>query len=78
MEILDLRGFITPFTLLKVSNTFKGLTPGHVLEVLWSNPETSSDLFKILPAASVEVMAMEELEEAQPPYFRARLKKRRS
>jgi len=75
MQILDLRGFITPFTLLKVSNTFKEMSVGGTLEVLWSNSETSSDLFKVLPASSFEVIVMEEVESKGEPYYRAKLKK---
>jgi TusA-related sulfurtransferase len=75
MQILDLRGFITPFTILKVSNTFKKMSAGGILEILWSNPETSSDLFKVLPATSLEVIVMEEIE-GKEPYYRAQLKKK--
>ncbi|MBW1895378.1 MAG: sulfurtransferase TusA family protein [Deltaproteobacteria bacterium] len=75
MQILDLRGFITPFTLLKVSNTFKEMSVGGTLEILWSNPETSSDLFKVLQSSSFEVIIMEEVE-GKEPYYRAKLKKR--
>jgi len=75
MQILDLRGFITPFTILKISNTFKEMSGGKILEILWSNPETSSDLFKVLPEASLEVILMEEIE-GKKPYYRAQLKKK--
>jgi len=76
MQVLDLRGFIAPFTLLKVSNAFKEMPTEGVLEILWSNSETSSDLFKVLPATSYEVIVMEAVEEKEP-YYRALLKKRR-
>ena len=74
MQILDLRGFITPFTLLKVSYAFKEMPREGVLEILWSNPETSSDLFKVLPATSYEVIEMEAVE-GKDGYYRAQLKK---
>lgn len=53
-HVLDLRGEISPFTLLKVSNTFRQMEKGEILEVLWSNPETSSQIKKILPKDSWE------------------------
>lgn len=74
MQILDLRGFISSFTLLKVSNAFKEMPREGVLEVLWSNPETLSDLFKVLPAESYEVIVTETTE-GKDRYYRARLKK---
>ena len=60
---IDLRGAIIPFTLLKVSQAFKMINPGEILEVLWSDPETQNDLFKILPDSSYELILMEMLEE---------------
>lgn len=71
---LDLRGAIIPFTLLKVSQTFKMINPGETLEVLWSDPETQNDLFKILPDSAYELILMEELEEDST--YRLRLTKR--
>ena len=60
---IDLRGAIIPFTLLKVSQAFKMINPGEILEVLWSDPETQYDLFKILPDSSYELILMEALED---------------
>ncbi len=71
---LDLRGAIIPFTLLKVSQAFKMINPGETLEVLWSDPETQNDLFKILPDSAYELILMEELEEDST--YRIRLTKR--
>ncbi len=71
---IDLRGAIIPFTLLKVSQAFKMIRPGETLEVLWSDPETQNDLFKILPDSSYELLLMEELEEDTK--YRIRLTKK--
>ena len=71
---IDLRGAIIPFTLLKVSQAFKMINPGEILEVLWSDPETQNDLFKILPDSSYELILMETLEENTT--YRIRLAKK--
>ena len=60
---LDLRGAIIPFSLLKVSQVFKIIKPGELLEILCSDPDIKKDLFKILPHYSCELTLMEELEE---------------
>ena len=70
---LDLRGAIIPFSLLKVSQVFKIIKPGELLEILCSDPDIKKDLFKILPHSSYELNSMEELEEECS--YRIRLKK---
>jgi len=72
---LDLRGAIIPFTLLKVSLAFRTLDVGDTLEVLWSDPDTPGDLFKVLPVAEYDLISMEEMEEENPCY-RLKLKKK--
>lgn len=71
---LDLRGAIIPFTLLKVSQTFKMINPGDTLEVLLGDEETRNDLFKILPDSSYELILMEKL--GKDFTYRIRLRKR--
>ena len=70
---LDLRGAIIPFSLLKVSQVFKIIQPGEMLEILCSDPDTRNDLFKILPESAYELTLMEELEEDY--FYRIQLKK---
>ncbi len=70
---LDLRGVIIPFSLLKVSQVFKIIKPGGLLEILCSDPDIQKDLFKILPKSSYELTIMEELEEKCS--YRIQLKK---
>ena len=70
---LDLRGAIIPFSLLKVSQVFKIIKPGEQLEILYSDPDTRGDLFKILPESSYELTLMEELEKDY--FYRIQLKK---
>ena len=65
---LDLRGAIVPFSLLKVKRVLKLMDLGETLEVRWNDPDTSADLFKVLPASSYELVSFEELAEAEPSY----------
>ncbi|MBI9091253.1 MAG: sulfurtransferase TusA family protein [Desulfobacterium sp.] len=73
-HVLDLRGGISPFTLLKVSNTFRQMQTGEILEVLWSNPETSSQIRKVLPRDSWEEVKMEAVRE-KGAWFTIQLRK---
>ena len=72
---LDLRGIIMPFSLLKISQAVRGIEPGDSLEVLWSDPDTPADLFKVLPRNAYELVGMDRVEEKEP-YFRLMLLKR--
>jgi len=72
---LDLRGTIMPFSLLKISQALRVIEPGDSLEVLWSDPDTPADLFKILPHNTYELVGMDRVEE-KDPYFRLLLLKR--
>jgi len=72
---LDLRGTLMPFSLLKISQALRGIAPGDSLEVLWSDPDTPADLFKILPQNAYELVGMDRVEE-KDPYFRLMLLKR--
>jgi TusA-related sulfurtransferase len=72
---LDLRGTIMPFSLLKISQALRGIEPGESLEILWSDPDTPADLFKILPHNAYELVGMDRVEE-KDPYFRLMLLKR--
>ena len=75
-HILDLRGAIPPITLLKVSQVFREMKPHEILEILFRDPDTRTDLFKVLPPFSYELIMMEELEEESS--FRVRMKKSRN
>ena len=73
-HILDLRGAIPPITLLKVSQVFREMKTQETLEILCRDPETRTDLFKIIPAFSYELIIMEEMEDDS--FFRVRMKKK--
>ena len=72
---LDLRRAITPFTLLKVSQVFRTIQAGDIIEIFWSDPDTAADLFKILPESSFDLIVMEEMEDDEPSY-RMEIKKK--
>jgi TusA-related sulfurtransferase len=72
---LDLRGLLVPLSLLKVTQSFRALKPGETLEVLWREPESQQELFRVLPHASYEVIEMNEKGRANP-YYRIQLQKK--
>ncbi len=72
-HILDLRGAISPITLLKVSQVFREMKPQEILEILCRDPDTRTDLFKVLPPFSYELIIMEKLEDESS--FRVQMKK---
>ena len=70
--MLDLRGAIIPFALLKASQKFREIKAGETMEILVNNPDVKRDLFKILPPFSYEVTALNDEES----FYRIRLKKK--
>lgn len=76
MYHLDLRGRINPFVLLKASNAFKELKAGETIEIIGSSPEITTDLLKVLPAASCEIISSETIEDKHKG-FRILLKKKK-
>lgn len=63
MQKIDLRGAISPFTLLKISNAFRTLEKGEVLEIFWGDRDLLNDLVKIIPESSYELIEMENLDQ---------------
>lgn len=73
-RLLDLRGGGSPFALLKVSDTFRQMGEGEMLELLWSNSEPSSQVMKILPRNSWEMIKIKE-HKGRESWLRIQLKK---
>jgi TusA-related sulfurtransferase len=73
---LDFRGSITSISLLKLIQTFREMKPDEVLEILGSNLDTRSDLFKVLPDGGYELIFLDMLEE-EDCLYRIRLKKKK-
>lgn len=59
---LDLRGAISPISLLKVTQAFREMKPNEILEILVRDPDTRKDLFKVLPDLAYELIIFEEME----------------
>ena len=76
-HILDFRGSITTISLLKLSQTFREMKPNEVLEMLGSNLDTRSDLFKVLPNDSYELIFLDVVGE-EDSFYRIQLKKKKT
>ncbi len=75
-HILDIRSSIPPISLLKVSQAFRAMKKKETIEILCGDIETRTDLFKVLPPLSYELVLVEELEE-EDSLFRVRMKKKK-
>ncbi len=64
-------GSIASITLLEMTDTFREMKADQILEILVLDPETLSDIFKVLPASSYELVEMEDEQEG----YRILLKK---
>lgn len=59
-HILDLSETILPLALLKVTEAFRKIKKGEILEILTEDRETRDDLFKVLPSSLYQLMAINE------------------
>ena len=71
--ILDFRQTITPFALLKMTQVLREMNRDEVLEIITRDADARTDVFKVIPAASCEVIDMEFNKEAN--FFRIRVKR---
>jgi TusA-related sulfurtransferase len=69
---LDFSGAITSLALLKFSRVFREMRSKQTLEVLGLDADTRTDLFKLMPAATYELISTEEREDSS---FRVRIRK---
>lgn len=74
---LDLRGAIIPLTFLKIRQAFATIQPGDILEVFWNDPDTTKDLYKILPESSYDLLIIEERKE-KVSFYRMKIRKKSS
>jgi TusA-related sulfurtransferase len=72
---VDVRGAITPFSLLKVSLVFQQMKPSETLEILGCDAEMQRDLMRLLPNASCET-ADNRIDHAAADTHRVRLQKK--
>jgi TusA-related sulfurtransferase len=57
---LDFRDAINSMALLKLTRIFREMKSNQTLEVLGLDDDTRSDLFRLLPAVSYELIAVDE------------------
>ncbi|MCF8074912.1 MAG: sulfurtransferase TusA family protein [Desulfotignum sp.] len=74
MQKIDLRGFMVPFTLLKISNSFRTLEKKEILEILLSDRDALDDLVRIIPENAYALIKMEVLD-GEDQGIRIQLKK---
>lgn len=74
MQKIDLRGFMVPFTLLKISNSFRTLEKEGILEILLSDRDALDDLVMIIPESAYALITMEVLD-GEDQGIRIQLKK---
>ena len=71
---LDFRGTITPLTLLKTTQVFRQMKENEILEIFGRDSGTRTDIFKVLPPFSYELIVLEE--RAEDLSYRIQLKKK--
>ena len=76
-HILDIRESIPPISLLKVSQAFRAMKKRETIEILCGDIDTRTDIFKVLPQFSYELVLVEELED-EDILFRVQIKKRKN
>lgn len=74
MDVFDLRETLIPFSLLQVTNAFKALAPGEVMEIVAGDVGIAADLERILPADQYQIVFNEPVDD-HGPSIRLRLKK---
>jgi TusA-related sulfurtransferase len=57
---LDLREAITPFALLKVTQAFRDMKPGDMMQVTGDDPKTRKEIFKVLHTVHYSVVDTQE------------------
>lgn len=75
-HVLDLKGAVSPLTLLRVIQVFKEIRANETLEVLGSDPETRANIFKVLPPGSYSLISQED-SVGDTQFFRIRVRKKR-
>jgi TusA-related sulfurtransferase len=60
MHKFDLREAITPFALLKVTQAFRDMEPGDILQVMGDDPKTRREMFKVLQTVNYTVVDTKE------------------
>jgi len=54
-HVLDFKGMLSPFSLLKVTGIFREMKKGETLEIDGCDPDIQTGLLKVLPPSSYEL-----------------------
>ncbi len=57
--VIDVRHFVSWFSLLKVTQVFREMKPYDILEVRGADTDTREDLFKILPKSTYQILTID-------------------
>jgi TusA-related sulfurtransferase len=68
---LDIRGAIAPITFLKVTQAFRKIKPGEILEIQGDDSDTREELFRVLNRFQYRIAEIED----QSAFYRICLKK---
>ena len=71
----DLREAITPFAYLKVSQAFRDMEPGDILQVTGDDPVTREEIFKVLQTIDYTVVNTEVGNDFYSLYLRKEIQK---
>lgn len=71
----DLREAITPFAYLKVSQAFREMESGDILQVVGDDPKTREEIFKVLETVKYTVVNTELGNEFYCIYLRKEIQK---
>jgi TusA-related sulfurtransferase len=72
MDTFDLRRSIVSFSLLQITNRFKQLKTGEVMEIIGDDPSLVNDLERVLPGLEYEFAEIDNTNESGRD-FRLRL-----
>ena len=56
--VIDVRHFVSWFSLLKVTQVFREMKPYDILEVRGADTDTREDLFKVLPESTYQILTV--------------------
>ena len=61
--VIDVRNFVSWFSLLKVTQVFGELQPLDILEIRGVDSDTKKDLFKVLPKSGYNVLPVDDTDD---------------
>lgn len=62
---MDLRNFVSWFSLLKITQIFDGMNSSEILEIKGADVEMRQDLLKILPRSAYRIIKTDETEDEE-------------